>query len=498
MRAIWAVLALSLLLVLALTPAQASASQARREILKPISKVSPYPDDCGPDIEAAGLGDDVEDAETEAAIAVDPRNPRRLVAAWGQDLYKGYVASRSADGGRSWKAADVPGNSACSSSDLDIAADPWLSIGAGGTAYLAGFSLDLPNPGTPVPFRSQLQVNTSTNHGRTWSEPSVVAGGIVANHDQPSVTADPAKPGTAFVVWQEFIQALVPSSFELRFSRTLDGARSWSAPVPALVSGPQALGAMLRPELLVLPDGSLLVTVVLLQPSVVATYLPLPLGVRPTYSILAVRSDDGGRSWSAPTRIVEFDGGGGLPCSSFRDPETGELIQSCEPFYGADVAPDGSVYITWSHALSAKASEIRVVRSRDHGSSWSEPRTVSAAGTQMFLPAVAVSGDGTVGATYYDVRNDRPGDRPYSADIWFAHSHDRGRTWRERHLAGPFDLRRAVYRKIPVEGLYLGDDPHGLVGLPAGFASALTMAEPRARAGASDVFFARVRTKPRR
>lgn len=475
-------------------PGLADASRAKLEVLDPISAASRYPEDCGPDIEAAGLGEGFEDAETEATVAVDPRHPRSLIAAWMQDLYLGYVGAFSRDGGATWKNAAVPGNSHCSGGELDISADPWLSIGMDGTAYLAGFSLDLPSPELPVPVRSQLQVNTSRDHGRSWSAPSVVAGGLIANHDQPSVTADPATPDTAYVVWQEFPNALEPVSIDVEFSRTSDSGANWSPPRSVLVPPP---GAMLRPELLVLPDGSLLLMVVHVHPSAAAGLLPLPLGIEPTYSILAVRSADGGRTWSSPETVAGLKGGGDPPCSQFSDPETGEPIQTCDPFFGADVAPDGTVYVAWRDAESAEAAEIRIARSADGGETWSRPGTVAASGAQMFLPALAVAGDGTVGVTYYDTRNDVAGDRPYSADVWFAHSHDRGQSWRERKLAGPFDLRRAGVRKIPVVGRHLGDDPHGLVGLSGGFATTFAMAAPKARVGASDIFFARVRTAPR-
>lgn len=490
-RGRWVWFVLPIAVAMTLGAATAGATKAKLKALDPISAASPYPKDCGPDIEGAGLGEGFEDAETEATIAVDPNNPRKLITSWMQDLYLGYVASRSRDGGASWRDAEVPGNSSCSGGGLDIAADPWLSIGPDGRAYLAGFSLDLPDPSLPVPYRTQFQVNTSTNGGRSWSQPSIVAGGYVASHDQPSITADPAKPGTAYVVWQEFVQALSPVSLDLRFSRTLDGGKSWSTPRSTIIPPPP--GALLRPELLVLPDGDLLVTAVLLQPATAATLSPVPLGVRPTYSILALRSSDGGESWLPPVTVAEFRGSGGPPCSPFEDPETGEPVQTCEPFYGADVSRDGTAYIAWRHATSAETGEIRIARSGDGGATWSRTATVARSGAQMFQPALALSGNGTVGVTYHDLRNDVPGDRPFSTDVWFAHSHDRGRSWHERHLAGPYDLRRAGYRKIPVEGRHLGDDPHGLVGLPGGFATAFAMAAPRATVGASDVFFARLR-----
>ena len=35
------------------------------------------------------------------------------------------------------------------------------------------------------------------------------------------------------------------------------------------------------------------------------------------------------------------------------------------------------------------------------------------------------------------------GDAIYGSDLWFAHSHDQGATWRETHVGGTSDLRSA-------------------------------------------------------
>jgi hypothetical protein len=102
-------------------------------------------------------------------------------------------------------------------------------------------------------------------------------------------------------------------------------------------------------------------------------------------------------------------------------------------------------------------------------------------------------GDGFSNA--YDVRRDTLGDRAYTSDVWFAHSRDGGATWRETHIAGPFDLRSAPLRRIPVRGHFVGDY-HGLVPLHSGFGAAFAMAKPKARLGATEIFFAHLLTSP--
>jgi hypothetical protein len=105
-----------------------------------------------------------------------------------------------------------------------------------------------------------------------------------------------------------------------------------------------------------------------------------------------------------------------------------------------------------------------------------------------FEPAIAVDSHGTVGVTWYDMRNDRPGDDALTADVWFAHSNDHGATWRQTHIAGPTDLRPA---DLPVPN-YVGEY-QGLAALRGrGFAAIFTLAAPQARNGPTDIFFARI------
>ena len=52
------------------------------------------------------------------------------------------------------------------------------------------------------------------------------------------------------------------------------------------------------------------------------------------------------------------------------------------------------------------------MRSTDGGRSWTAPRRINGAPKALaFTPAVAVAADGTVGVSYYDLRDLRPGVR---------------------------------------------------------------------------------------
>lgn len=111
-------------------------------------------------------------------------------------------------------------------------------------------------------------------------------------------------------------------------------------------------------------------------------------------------------------------------------------------------------------------------------------------------PSLAARGDGTVALTFYDRRSEPDRDNmTMRTQVWLRHSHDRGETWEEDQLAGTFDQSTAP----------LGGQVgwwQGITPTSDGFATTFTLATPLPPAnfslsqGESDVFFARVRTRP--
>jgi hypothetical protein len=131
---------------------------------------------------------------------------------------------------------------------------------------------------------------------------------------------------------------------------------------------------------------------------------------------------------------------------------------------------------------------VNIARSRDGGRTWTTS-PLPAVSAFAFEPAIAVDSHGTVGVTWQDLRSDRPGDGVLSVDVWFAQSVNRGASWRQCHVAGPFDLLTAPRGRL---GEY-----QGLAGLRRGFAAIFTATAPLARNGPSDIFFARIPTAAR-
>jgi hypothetical protein len=448
----------------------ALADRARVERLVRLSGASPFPGPCG----ASAIAQ--RDAEVEPSIAVDPRAPRRIVVALMQDDGRSNLVMASRDGGQIWTRVFVPGLTDCTGGTVSATADPWLSFGRGGKLLLSSGIANLPHlPGPTFGPQPRQVVSRSADGGLSWSLPATVQFAPGVYSDRSAVTADPLRRGRAYEVW------VVRSGPEedtgsAWFSRSSDGGRTWSPPRLVYDPGKQDVA----------PFG-----VIAVLPHRVLLYVTQV--VAPNFSdMMAARSVDGGRTWSRPALIAHTSGNPAI------DPDTGTVATGTPANASVTVGPDGVPAVAWNDIASPHSSRTLASRSRDGGRSWSRPVTVSRVRGQAIQASMAAAGDGTLGITWYDDRRDPGGSSAaWNFDVWFAFSRDGGRSWRRRHLAGPFDMNSA--QAVEGVGRRIGDY-QGLAGLPHGFAAAFTQAPPRAKIGASDVFFAHVRTghRPRR
>src|SRR5262249_45090352 len=194
----------------------------------------------------------------------------------------------------------------------------------------------------------------------------------------------------------------LPRTTPLEFSRPTDGGATWSSPV--LIDQPSPFAIDFAPKILVLPDGTLLA---------VFARADFAAGLAQLY---AVRSPDEGRTWLPPV----LAGSKPFPPDAVDD----NGIALPQPgFPSAAVAPDASVYVAFEDNKSSSSGAIGVATSRDGGRTWSSA-PLPGVSAFAFEPSIAVDAHGTIGMTWYDLRNDRPGDTALTADVWFAHSSD--------------------------------------------------------------------------
>ena len=464
--------ALSLWAVLALAPAAAASSGVTVSPLQRITGATALPSSCSPP------GTPFHDVEVEPSLAVDPRDGRRLVAAWIDG--PSNVTASSRDAGRRWQTRLVPGISRCTGGVYQQASDPWLSIGPEGTTYLASVA-DSGRSATAI------LMSRSRAPGGSWSAPIYVDRRAVAfaYDDKEAVTADRYRPGAAYVVWAQNRDVSRFSERDLYFATTTDSGGSWSTPARIYQAAP---GTRARVSEVIVTGRRRLVCVLSVDQAT-------PEGLAAVggqVTFLALRSGDGGRNWSAPSRIAATRN------LALTDPERGTEIRASAPLFSADADPQGRVYVAWRDARSSSSSRIVRSTSRD-GRRWSRSQAVSRNASRAFLPDLAVAGDGTVAVRFYDLRMDRPGDAALTTDSWLSYSKDGGNSWAETRLGGSFDLRTApVVMGLPLaSGLFIGDY-EGLVAVPGGFATVFARSRPAARVGSTDLFLARIQIEPSR
>lgn len=433
----------------------ASAGPTTQARLVQVSGTSPFTGCPG-----AGLDALLPTGEVEPVVVSDPTDRAKVVAAWTQDRFRGIVAGSSVDRGRTWRRVVVPGLSRCTGGVFDYADDVSMSVGSDGVVHLSAHVFDADRQ------RSGLLATRSIDGGRNWSRAATLAaqsGSREGEYAGGAIAADPADPRPVYAVVPAFFYPSGPGgSFHgtVVFARSPNGGRSWQPARTVLDTGAGLLttGHQLR----VLPGGTLLDIFTLID----VREDPQP----PVLRVAVMRSSDRGDSWSPPAVISDIRSVG------ITDPETGDPVSSGTRFQPA-VAVDpttGRVYVAWQDARfsQGQADAIAVARSADGGTTWTTPEKVNATPTnipvpnqQAFAPSLAVTTDGTLGVSYFDLRyNDAGPTLP--TDRWLVHCHptaDPACTGpyalaEARLTAASFDMRQAHrFTSIGPPGFFLGD-----------------------------------------
>ena len=221
------------------------------------------------------------------------------------------------------------------------------------------------------------------------------------------------------------------------FARTTDGGATWEAARP--IRDPGLANQTIGNVIVVLPDGTL-----------VNAFNELVGDAPTTATIRIIRSSDKGATWSAPITVASL-----LAVGVF-DPDSQLPIRDASLLPAVAVGPDGSLAMVWQDARFSGGvhDAIAFSRSTDGGLTWSAPLRINGnPAVPAFIPTVAFRGDGGIGVTYYDLRNNTPDPTTLPADYWLVTSTD-GVNWTERHVYGPFDYQQAPQAS---GALFLGD-----------------------------------------
>ncbi len=361
-----------------------------------------------------------DSAQNETTIAVNPANPRNLVAGTndyrvfntreGRNDGSGY-AYTTFDGGRTWLNVQLPHLTFQTGatgllSDMDSAGDPAVAFGPHNTAYYANLVFSRLNNASGV------VVSKSTDGGRTWGEPSIVhTDGVDSSgnalptpyfNDKEWITVD-QHTGTVYVTWTSF----GPNDSPIQVSSSRDGGNTWSAPAavnPASAFTPGGITAYSsgsNPQ--VNRHGDLFIA----YESAVCQTLACDQATDHDAVIIAT-SHDGGHTFTNQEVAYDYD----FPVNADaagRDTLTGENFRiNSFPQLTIDPVTD-ALYATWADdrnglydsttGASIKTNgDVFIVSSRN-GKHWSGTIDVGTAEDEVY-PAIAAY-DGKVAVSFY-------------------------------------------------------------------------------------------------
>ncbi len=352
----------------------------------------------------------------EPAIVLNPSNPEIMLAASNLNNY-----FTSKDGGKSWNIFKLR-------SSLGVWGDPALAVDTAGNFYF--FHLSNPEEGNWI---DRIVCQKSNDNGQTWSNGTYTGlnGLKVQDKEWPVINR---KNNHIYVSWTQFdkygSEDPLDSSLIL-FSKSIDGAQSWSDPLrinkwagDCIDDDNTVEGAVPA----IGPDGEIYVSW---------------LGPK---GLVFNRSLDEGESWmDEEFELTDVPGGWAFSVPGIYRCN-GLPITLCDTSGGGN---NGTIYINWSDQRNGtNDTDIWLLRSTDGGDTWSEPIRVNDDQTDkhQFFTWMAI--DQTNGYLYF-VFYDRRNYSDIQTDVYMAVSKDGGETFDNFKISdSPF---------IPDANIFFGD-----------------------------------------
>ena len=312
---------------------------------------------------------------------------------------------------------------------------------AGAAAALAGAAFSLLGAGLlllPSARGSEIELSRVGGNG-PLNESAADPRAPVA-HNSPSLARNPRDPRHLVSV-----NRLDLPSFSCAIHVSRDGGRTWDA-----AELPQPRGEepkCFAPDVAFAADGT-----------VVVSYVTLAGNGNVPHAVWLTRSPDGGRTLSAPERLL------------------GELAFQAR--LAADPEDGRRLYLTWLQAeevgllrFATPGNPIRAMRSDDGGATWSAPATVSSPAHARALAGTPVAArDGRLFVLYLDLGDDRldydgahegQGGPAYPGawSLVLASSRDGGGSWRHRVLDARLrPVERTIVFTAPFPSLAVSPD----------------------------------------
>ncbi|MGH2918860.1 MAG: cell wall-binding repeat-containing protein [Solirubrobacteraceae bacterium] len=382
----------------------------------------------------------------QVALAVDPANPKHIVATHANYLTEDCEGTRSVDGGVTWSEAFAlqpppagggePFLPSCRiSNHLGESMFQTVAFGSGANVYAVSIT---PRQAVFGEAAAGVIVYKSTNGGLTWANgveampggPSTATGPTVATgpyYELPTIAVDPgAGPGGADRVYTvardtvgvgNNVPPCAATCASIKAAVSNDGGQTFGAPVQTSPTGIAIAGPDSASQPVINPDGSVSVAW-------------RTLGTAGDIQI--ARSTDAGQTWGAAVTVTGVTAGGrpstshvtSLPStgSSFPrlagDKENGNLYIVYNQGPPGPTAPPGG-YLGADHFINPD-SHVYFQRSLDSGATWSTPKLIGdvtaypgSLTVQTRHPSVSVAPNGRVDIVWEDRRHwfQGPGER---------------------------------------------------------------------------------------
>ncbi len=335
----------------------------------------------------------VGDAANEPTLAIDPTDPRNLVAGWRQfdDVTSNFRQAGwaySHDGGETWTFPGVlePGQ---------FRSDPVLDVDATGVFYYYSLS-----------STTTAEMFISRDKGETWEGPISAQGG-----DKNWLAVDATGgggDGFVYPIWNSQFTCCAPGT---DFGRSIDGGQTYG--------GPWQSPSGFKPKwgtIAVGPDGEVFFTGANLGATghVLLRSDSLRDGADPSPGFELSRSLDLGGTTSS----------GGTPNPG------GLLGQVWVAVDHSNGPTRGNVYVLGSvDPPGGDPLDVHVVRSTDGGQTWSAPVRVNddpPGSAWQWFGTLSIAPDGRLDAVWNDTRSDPSG---VVSELYYAYSTDAGATW---------------------------------------------------------------------
>jgi hypothetical protein len=355
--------------------------------------------------------------QNETSIAVDPNNPNRVVASandyvtrtWSctingtpcSALGDGYSGTYfSNDGGATWCCVStdpqhlgtlIPGVERLTGGIYDAGGDPSVAFDSHGHVYYAGLGFDRTAPPNTV----AVNKGTFDNSGHlSWSAPTFInqttAPSTLNDKEWIAVDAHASSPfrDRVYVSWTRFLFNPQNGAYKqspIAFVYSKDGGVTFSA--PQLIAGNVLYSQGSHPT--IAPNGTVYV------------FWDGSTRHEALDSIWVVKSTDGGDTWSKPVAVS--------PLVEINSPAN--TVFRVNSYPAAAVAPDGTVYVTWSSLMSDATgglcptgtnngchATVLYSKSSDGGTTWSAPAVAfptQNAATQTPIGYPATNPDGS-------------------------------------------------------------------------------------------------------